>query len=1010
MIHQQLLRRAVAGRDPALVDFVETLAPRLLERFTTIPALGGSGQRTALCDPCLPDGLVRYRDEELERFSHNFDQSLTAHILNGLFAGMRMAEELPPDKALSDAEKRLWVIGYIVHDYTKVYGVKVNAGQLDTIRQVVSCLGEDLGFDAYLPDWLDYLDDVVFLAQNTQKVEGANLNLRNYRLRTRLRRLEKMRMLCSYSDVLVHVRTPSEVMLPGSDGRNRAVNLRKTLDDLFGTGQAPRLAYHKLTEVRGLLSNLVNNAVMAELKAQGYQPYLFFPDGVVYLVAPGVRATVDSVAVARSVWEWIVQALSSDEEFGIKRVGKDGLKIAPPLYELVDATGLLKLGVDEAMRITNSYASERLYGFATGKSKAQLEREFDDYKPICEDFVREQGWPADVRVDILAEFLIFLKRRLFGKLYGRQKQADEWLLEVLKLGGSVTLEEATRGITGGTLTGWFYVASQYVLAQQYQDPEALRETLESLAERFLAHTAQQRWASKTSPQIEQAFLDFIPQIIDVDGNNLVKDSTSVRLRFEAEYTKYITSKANKELVCSLCALPYSATQQVDTVVLFLGQQYSNKNPLDTDAVKRGICPICAVEMMLRQVWQGVPAQKYQDRRPVTLYLYPTYFFTLETEYVAQSFITEMQDLDVFDLRRYLRNKAFTLEAFLRYDEFTSDETARRRGIRSPRYRKGSPSGLVFTSLSPIGDPKKLTDTDAWIIPALLAVGVPLLLDVKVVASPSFVPLFPSGADFRETVILDGPHTFTQHVWGVDRFRVDEVERALIRLLELYDLHLDVFSERRKPHWAQLNAIVKDVITDPYYVFSYYERKERSQRAKKRKGKKGGKQSRFKGISPQDIERYMEIYYTLGGETDMGIIGKLVDAYAAFYRADWKKPDSAYAVLRPFGTALGVIVESDPRTDRDDLILLAAGSVNDDQERVRANQAEGFDPIVTNKSLGSYPERLALSRQRIEEFAVLCVDDLFAGYCRGDRAILRERTNRLRSAARFYYLKTYGYQK
>jgi hypothetical protein len=101
MIHQQLLRRAVAGRPPALVDFVETVAPHLLGLFSTIPALGGSGHLLPL-DPRLPEGLSRFTEQELARFSErNPDQSLTAHILNGLFAGLRLAERLSPEKAPS---------------------------------------------------------------------------------------------------------------------------------------------------------------------------------------------------------------------------------------------------------------------------------------------------------------------------------------------------------------------------------------------------------------------------------------------------------------------------------------------------------------------------------------------------------------------------------------------------------------------------------------------------------------------------------------------------------------------------------------------------------------------------------------------------------------------------------------------------------------------------------------------------------------------------------------------
>jgi CRISPR-associated protein Csc3 len=273
--------------------------------------------------------------------------------------------------------------------------------------------------------------------------------------------------------------------------------------------------------------------------------------------------------------------------------------------------------------------------------------------------------------------------------------------------------------------------------------------------------------------------------------------------------------------------------------------------------------------------------------------------------------------------------------------------------------------------------------------------------VKVVATSSFVPIFSSGVDFRETAILDGPHAFTNHLWGKDRFRVDELEEALVKLLNLYDLHLDIFAEGYDPHWPQLNVVAKDIATDPYYTFSYYEKKERSMRARQSK-KKGAQQPTFKGISQKDLDHYLEIYRVLGGETNMGIVGKLVDAYAVFYRA--KKLDSAYAVLRPLGTAIDVLINSDPRTERDDLLLLAAGAVNDDISRVLADQAEGWIPLKTESSEQKW---FPLLRQKIEDFSQLCVDDLFHGYCHGDRALLRERLNRLRSAARFYYLQKYG---
>ena len=467
--------------------------------------------------------------------------------------------------------------------------------------------------------------------------------------------------------------------------------------------------------------------------------------------------------------------------------------------------------------------------------------------------------------------------------------------------------------------------------------------------------------------------------------------------FADELSGYMENKERRRPQCSLCSAPLDTVKQEETEVPFVNQQYSNKNPLASAMVVRGVCPVCRIEMILRKVQQPGLAE---GDRPIHLYLYPTYFFTLESAQVIKAFVNEMEDVNLFALMTHAHKNGFDPASLLCYEEFGSG-SGHSHGVLRQRFSEHEPAALVSFALRPLG--RKATDTDAWVLPTLYGLALPLLLNLKVVVTPSFVPLFASGGEFRETAVLDAPHGFARHVLGRDRFRLDEVGVYLERLLRLYDLHLDVFAEPTDLHWAQLNSVAKDVATDPLCVFAYYDRKARSER--KGRAKKGG--ALPTGIPSWDLERYIGIYETLGGERGMGFVGRIVDAYAQFYRAQFDKQDSAYAVLRPLMTAIDVTVESDPQTSSEDLRLLVAGAVNDDQERVRGGQADGFDPIITNKDLGAYPERLALSRQRIGEFAELFLQEVFSGYCHGDRAVLRERANRIRSAARFYYLSTYG---
>jgi CRISPR-associated protein Csc3 len=600
--------------------------------------------------------------------------------------------------------------------------------------------------------------------------------------------------------------------------------------------------------------------------------------------------------------------------------------------------------------------------------------------------------PFDVRVDRLGEFLTMVYRTVKDN-FKRAPDVRPVLLDTLGMTDQITPEQAIQQ-KGGTYFGWFYAAAQYILAHPDLDDSGVEDLMRDISERILTWVEKSGLEAKSGKGLAEAVKTYVITQLEVDG---VKLNGSIRTTFSYELNRYMVSKAEHKPVCSMCSSPFESVEQEATEVPFINQQYSNKNPLNVATVIRGICPVCRIEMILRLVQQqGLT----EDRKPVQLYLYPTYFFTLETERVAKSFLMEMTDLNLFALRQHLRTEGFSFDTFLRFDSFLGDASRPRRGVRTPAYRENEPAGLVFGSLTPLG--RHPTDTDTWIIPALLAIGIPLLLDVKVVATPSFSPLFSSGADFRETAVLDGPHTFISHVWRRARFRVDELEEALITLLELYDLHLDVFAEGYDPHWPQLNAVAKDIATDPCYVFSYYERKERVGRTQQRKKKRRGQLPTSKGISDRDLQRYLEIYRTLGGEANMGIFGKLVDAYTKFYRT--RKLDSTYAVLRPLGTAIDIIVKSDPRTARDDLVLLVAGAVNDDIDRVRNDQAEGWIPLKIES-----PEQRwhPLLRQKIEEFSRLCVDDLFYDYCHGDRAMLRERLKIVRPAANFYYQQKYG---
>src|SRR4051794_16805218 len=101
MILTDILAGAVSPDDPVLTAFVETVASAFIARHALTPAKGS----TQLF------------------FGQNHDQSMVAHIFNGLFPAMRLLALADRGRArphLSDTGQRLLLLGYTMHDLNKL--------------------------------------------------------------------------------------------------------------------------------------------------------------------------------------------------------------------------------------------------------------------------------------------------------------------------------------------------------------------------------------------------------------------------------------------------------------------------------------------------------------------------------------------------------------------------------------------------------------------------------------------------------------------------------------------------------------------------------------------------------------------------------------------------------------------------------------------------------------------------------------------------------------------------
>jgi len=928
-----------------LREFIDTILPALEQHFVLIPALGG-------VEP---------------QFSNKADQSLLVHVLNGLLIAWNLSKELPD--SLSEIEQRLLCLGFILHDYDKYlhHRGEASPGAHQTTEIVQKCqdIGEKLlNFTAFWKEWKDYSLDICFLAQNTQRKNGSHrilLDWENNEQSFRLKYLELDRLcdLLAFADIAVHMNDPGDIVT-----QTRGDRLQEILRDL-GLDVDKKLIYHRLRDCRGLLTNRIHNAVNNFAQQQDWKPLLYFAQGTVYL-APQESEIPSLEDIQSYVWSSILQGdeeinlrgleeLFSNGDIGFIRDGK-GLKIAPLTRELFTPAELICLlpnVVIETVKNSNNPATpKRLEKLPLSESERQL---------------LDQG--ADVWADRLAEFIIIAQREFFSGC----EDYISWVLTTLNL--PEISPEQTKIQKGGVNYGWYQVAAHYIARSDLNRHPAsaeLRRFLGNFGERLANWAKENNLLPVHESVTSQVFCEYLKQYFEISGWDNYSPT------FADEFAAYAESKVKNKAICSLSSGEFVAEDQFDSVVLFKPQQYSNKNTLGGRRIKRGISKIWSLEMILRQAYWSVSAGKLEEKQPIFLSLFPAYVYSPQTARAIGRLVKQLKKINLWEVRKQWLKAGMDYRSL---QDLLMDEKEPKAG----RYGSDhSTKDLPFMAMTHTKTQGK-TYTDAWVEPAFLALILPILLGVKVVATPSSDPIYVSDKEFLESVRLDGTAGF----WNLLRLKTDlrlqELEQALNRLLVAYSLHLDTRSSPPDARWQAFNSTVREVMTDVLNIFALATEKLREDKRE---------------ATPVEVQGYWKYAQILSeGEPEMQeklkITKRLVSEYRRFYQVGMN--DSSHAILLPLSKALEEILAVPETWDDEELILQGAGQLQAALDRQEVYKR----PLIKDKSV-PYATRQAQEFEAIHVFMTTCVKELFGLMCKGDRALLQENRNRIKSGAEFAY--------
>ncbi|MCT7988322.1 type I-D CRISPR-associated protein Cas10d/Csc3 [Laspinema olomoucense] len=1061
----KLLREAIEAQNPddaIMRDFAEYVLPNLLRVAIGVTAKGGK----------FFDRLDEKRGKENVRRDNAGDQSLNTHLLNGLFPANLIQQRLQQlnttvKQVVKERERRLVIAGFILHDFEKFdykvfpkmpekYRVrrettpdKLRSLSIPEHREIVDAIACELNLDLFInPEepaaYQKYLDDLLCVAYNAQRKSDTNLN---FSVHGGLNPVLRDRVLMCLSDLTCLADRLSSIIKHPYDAENPSLNnLIHSLSD----GNL-KFTYHSLAENRGVLTNVVNNALMDAHTALNtadctyYEPLLYLPTGVIYLARRDARP-VPVEDIPERVITKIKQLCANQlkrRQTGFGRDGK-GMKYADYYTLFFDDLGLMQVALSATLKILNPLKN------SVAKSRSENLISFQK-KGVLSDNA-DFNFEDDIRIDQIAEFGDVATRKIWGDRLSRieaarkqnktlpeppdldlvQEMAKFWNLsqylpqirEIQRINESLKALKL-KGNTGGVPYEWYYLAAKYL--QHHPGIEDVKQ----ICEEAIAHICQLNSAIISQYQLPDGWDDlrqWVQQGVMLPGMTSVETSADTFLDELHRYNMAKKSGRGRQMICSISHSAYTVTEQMESAVLFTPQVYTNKQLLGGSNAKRNISSIAGLEMMLRQILMNqtqATGKRFEDGKYRYLYFYPTYYFTPETNKFLHRAYTDIAQTRFnaqirnhfigdefkanFDRTQYQSVDAFLIDEDLQRKKELPEDDKEHKKDRTFKlsYLEDQPMTFYFMALPPGRDP---SDTESWVMPAWLGFVFPMILDVKTVVSESPIPPFNDGSEFEETVFLDSAPVALRLLTKGERFRLDYILEGweengasypspLKALTAAYAIHLDVNAKQSKgkydANWGKLTELATDFETSPLFVFAYLNRWVRRQ---------GVDTARIEKIKLYAYDFYpcFDPYCTYNSEQETLTVGEesslnhpkqLTELYREFYRANKRYNPKANAVLKPIDIAADTILKADPSFQGEALVMVVAAEVFKLMDRVHSSTAEGRW-IFKNREE---------ERQAILKFAEYFVVEVFEKSFGGDRARLAGRQlNLIRDTCEFLY--------
>jgi CRISPR-associated protein Csc3 len=539
------------------------------------------------------------------------DQSLVNHVRCGVFALARLNEivEEAGGYTLSDDQLRDVIALFVLHDVHKLDAERDEdpTTRFDIPKAEVEGYAERFGLYEFAGTDDEEMLTKLFhdCAVDHHDDWPANHDQTSPEF-------DELRPFVRLADAFASSETPEQA----SSGRTQSA-----LDEAY-PGSEFVLRHHRLDDVKGLLTNLVNNAVADMLGDRGYEKLLLYQDGCVYFLSETDReATVDEAFVSALFDELKESVRNSNEAYRDATKLQDNLTTrSQGFYGINDQDFFYAAPETILEAVALKSGADADPDDEPTDSMADTMAGLESHLPFGIDRTRE---PVG-----LARFAYTVKRSFVDPVLDATDDdrdgltatcevfgvADAVLGGLQKAGGDDDLS-----LTAGGKWDYAYGIGQALLEANETDPDALRvrivEGLVALSDDW-SEIVEAEHAGNIQTELDA----YLRDIVSVDGHRAMAGDT-VADQFE----EYGGSRRGK--TCVLCnrgtAGGTKADMKAPKSLTTLQAGYSNHIAVDSGKPDELLaCVPCQIELSLRET-----GSSRRDDGRLFIHLVPDYFYT-----------------------------------------------------------------------------------------------------------------------------------------------------------------------------------------------------------------------------------------------------------------------------------------------------------------------------------------------------------------------------------------------